>query len=208
MGIFKSIRRRRQEKKARYKAAKIQATTQAKAQAKLEKQKEKYIQKTAKQVRKLDNKEIKARRKHEEKLANTALKQIHARRFTSKNVLRYTIALRSLMPVLVPLAYRAINQFQSFMESSSARQLGVKPSRLAAHSGHSALLKARIEQLQEKNKNSSLSKGLQKDIADRLDSLSTALDNSESMSQQQMLSVHHSISTDLDRIDAEIKRDS
>ncbi|MEL4161739.1 DUF6474 family protein [Corynebacterium bovis] len=147
MGLLSSARRRRQEKKAIYKAAKVRAKAEAKSTGKLEKKKEKYLRKTAKQVRKLDQKELKARRKHEETMAKTALEQIKAGRFNSANVLRYTAALRTLAPVAVPLAYRALNQLRSLSEGREASRHGVDRSSMGWVAGTGAPQRARIEDL-------------------------------------------------------------
>ncbi len=106
MGLLRSIRKRRAEKRAMYRAAKAKALAEAKASAKLENRKEKYLRKTAKQVRKLESKQLAEYHKHEQKMAQAAIERAKAGRFNAKTVLRYGMAIRALLPVLLPLFYR------------------------------------------------------------------------------------------------------
>ena len=205
MGLLSSARRRRQEKKAIYKAAKVRAKAEAKSTGKLEKKKEKYLRKTAKQVRKLDQKELKARRKHEETMAKTALEQIKAGRFNSANVLRYTAALRTLAPVAVPLAYRALNQLRSLSEGREASRHGVDRSSMGWVAGTGAPQRARIEDLRSRLRDGRGPAGFGRDARERLDQLESSLEHAGSMSDSQKRNLESSVSAELDLLDRQLK---
>ncbi|KAB1503206.1 hypothetical protein F7230_06655 [Corynebacterium sp. 320] len=203
MGLLSTLRKRRQEKKAVYRAAKAKALAEAKANAKMEKRKEKYLRKTAKQVRKLDAKQLKERREHEENMARAALERAKAGRFNSKTVVRYAVAGRTLAPVLVPLGYRLLTQLQNGGLGGSVSSAAQSSDTVSRFSGSTASHQARIEQARSSIKQG-VPSGFAKDVSERLDTLEDALKNARNMSDQQARAVLASVSRELDLVEAEI----
>ncbi|HIW92652.1 MAG TPA: hypothetical protein H9870_13450 [Candidatus Corynebacterium avicola] len=196
MGIFRSARQRRHEKRATYKAAKVQAKTEAREYAKLDAKKEQYLQKMAKKVRKEDKRQLKAQQKHDQKMATATIQQIKAGRFNAGTVLRYTGALRVLLPVVIPLAYRGLTQL-----SQRGQNGGAAPS---AFVGVGAAQRARIADLRNRIERADVSSGFAKDATERLDQLETSLDNADTMSDSQASSLTSSVSTELDLLDRQL----
>lgn len=205
MGLFSTLRKRRQEKKSAMRAAKVRARAEAKADAKLEKQKEKYLRKTAKQVRKADNKELKNRRKHEEKMAQAALEQIKAGNFNGGNVTRYVGAARVAIPALLPLAYRGITQMQASNEKSRAQHSDVPVSEMAKYSGDGAAQKARIAKLRKELKDDSVPGGFAKDAEDQLDQLDKAVDSTRTMNENQTRNALKAVTRELDLVENQLR---
>lgn len=205
MGLFSNLRKRRQEKKVALKAAKVRAKAEAKADSKLEKRKEDYLRKTAKQVRKADNKELKNRRKHEEKMAKTALEQIKAGNFNSSNVTRYVGAARVVLPALMPLLYRGITQLQQSTENKQAQHSAIPVQEMAKHTGDGAAQKARIELLRDEVDHDSVPKGFAKDVKERLDQLSAAVNNTRTMNADQTRNALQAASRELDLVEKQIR---
>lgn len=204
MGLLKNLRKRRQEKKAAYRAAKAKALAEAKADAKLQKAKEKYQRKTAKQVRKIDEKELKKRREHDEKMARAAVERAKAGRFNSKNVLRYAAAGRALAPVAIPLAYRAMTQLQNGGAASLSRSVkGSSQDASSGFMGASSSHSARIEMVRN-SVNKGVPSGFAKDINERMDVLDEALKNANSMTKEQARGVLASVSRELDLVEAQV----
>ena len=186
MGLFSTLRKRRQEKKAMEKAAKVRAKAQVKADAQLEKRKEAYLQKTAKQVRKMDAKEMKARRK--------------------QNVARYAGAARVAAPIAIPLAYRLLTQLRGASEATTANRAGVSTASLAKYGGEgsgAAAYRARIDAVRD-SLDKGIPSGFAKDIDERMDDLETAVENTSSMSEGQAHRVLSSVGKELDLVEAQI----
>lgn len=197
MGVVSSARRRRYERKAAYKAAKVQARTEARESAKLDRRKEEYLQKTAKKVRKENARELKARRKHNEKMAKSTVEQIKAGRFNASTMLRYTGALRILLPVAIPLAYRAMTQLS---QGSTGRGT---PAEFSNFVGAGAPQRARIADLRYRIDHGNVPSGFAKDATARLDELEKSLNNASGMSDSQTSNLTSSVSTELDLLDRE-----
>ncbi|MGO1950234.1 MAG: DUF6474 family protein [Mycobacteriaceae bacterium] len=201
MGVFSSARRRRHEKKATYKAAKVQAKTEAREYAKLDAKKEQYLQKMARKVRKQDAKQLKSQHKHDEKMATATVEKIKAGRFNASNVLRYTGALRLLLPVVIPLAYRGLTQFSQGKGALS----GLKGSGAnASFVGVGAPQRARIADLRSRIERGDVPSGFTKDATERLDELENSLDNASGMSDSQVSNLTSSVSTELDLFDRQL----
>lgn len=205
MGLLSTLRNRRQEKKAQLRAAKVRAQAETKANAKLEKAKDKYLRKTAKQVRKTDAKELKTRRKHEEKMAKVALEQIKAGNFNGANVTRYVGAARLAVPALLPLLYRGMTQMQAAGEKDTAKRAGVTPASMAAYSSDGAVQKARIKKLRKEADDSSLPRGFAKDVEDRLDDLDEAVDSTRVMNNAQTEHALKAVDRELDLVRDQMK---
>ena len=204
MGLLSGMRKRRQEKKAIEKAAKVRAKAQVKADSKLEKRKEAYLRKTARQVRKMDAKELKAQRKHNEKMAKASLEQIKAGRFNSKKVLKVAGAARVAAPFAIPLFYRGMTALQEASNSSAARRSGLATKATAQFPGDGGLQQARIKKIR-KSLDDGVPTGFAKDISERMDDLDKAVENSRSMNDGQAKRVLRSVSNELDLVEAQIK---
>lgn len=195
MGVLSSARRRRHEKKAAYKAAKVQARTEARELAKLDRKKEEYLHKMARKVRKQNNRDLKEQRKHDAKLAQATVQQLKAGRFNAKTVLRYAGALRVLIPVAVPLIYRGVTQIS---QGTSRRSATAEFSNFV---GVGAPQRARIADLRTRLDRTKVSTGFAKDATERLDQLENSLDNASGMSESQTDNLTASVSTELDLLD-------
>ncbi|WP_293790406.1 DUF6474 family protein [uncultured Corynebacterium sp.] len=204
MGLLSGMRKRRQEKKAIQKAAKVRAKAQVKADSKLEKRKEAYLRKTAKQVRKMDAKELKAQRKHNEKMAKASLEQIKAGRFNSKRVLRVVGAARVAAPFAIPLFYRSVTMLQEASNDAAARRMGLTPKANAQFPGDGGMQQARIKKIRQ-SLDKSVPGGFAKDISDRLDDLDKAIENSKSMDTGPGKRVLRSVSNELDLVETQLK---
>lgn len=205
MGLLSTLRKRRQEKKAAEKAAKVRALAEAKADAKLEKAKEKYLRKTAKQVRKADAKELKNRRKHEEKMAAAALEQLKAGNFNGANVTRYVGAARVALPALLPLFYRGMTQLKEANERGTAQAHGVSAQDMAQFSGDGAPQQARIRQIRKDVSKGGLPMGFAKDVDERMDDLEDAVKNTSNMNNDQTRHALQAVSRELDLVEAQIQ---
>jgi multidrug efflux pump subunit AcrA (membrane-fusion protein) len=195
MGILTSARQRRHEKRASYKAAKVQARTEARETAKLDRKKEEYLQKMARKVRKQDARDLKAQRKHDAKLAEATVQQLKAGRFNAKTMLRYTGAVRVLLPVAIPLVYRAFTQLS---QQGTGRGTTAEFSNFV---GVGAPQRARIADMRLRLSHRKLPAGFVKDANARLDELENSLDNASGMSASQTSNLTSSVSTELDLLD-------
>lgn len=205
MGLLSTMRHRRQEKKAALKAAKIRAIAETKADAKLEKAKEKYLRKTAKQVRKADAKELKSRRKHEEKMATAALEQLKAGNFNGANVTRYVGAARVALPALLPLFYRGMTQLKEANERQNLQRAGLTPVDTTSFTGDGPTQKARIRQIRKDVSKGGVPMGFAKDVEDRMDDLEDAVDNTSTMNNDQTRHALKAVSRELDLVEAQIR---
>ncbi|AEX70872.1 DUF6474 family protein [Corynebacterium diphtheriae] len=205
MGLFESFRKARAKTKAEIKAAKVKARQEAKDATKLEIKRNKLLAQQEKALLKEERKGLKAKRKHEEKLAKTTLEQLKAGKFNKDNVLRYAGAARTLAPIVLPLIYRGITLAKEQANTKRALRLGIDPSDLARFAGHGAELKARIEGIRGSVKVSSLPKGFVADVEQRLDDLTFAVDNAEYMTPELRQRSHRSIANDLDQLARQIQ---
>lgn len=205
MGLFEGIRKRRAKTKAEIKAAKAQARAEVKESAKLDLRRAKLLAQQERELLKVEKKGLKAKRKHEKKMADKTLAQLKEGTFNKKTVSRYAGALRMIIPLALPLAYRAMTWLRETLLNQKAARYGLSAHELARFSGHGAQLKARIEKIRESTQTSHLAHGLSVDMRDRLDKLDTAVDNAEYLSPQQRRRAHRSINDDLDLIAGEIQ---
>ncbi|GAA4795015.1 hypothetical protein FRX94_11050 [Corynebacterium canis] len=206
MGIFEAIRKSRARTKAEIKAAKVKAKEEVRQTAKLEARRSKLLAAQEKALLRAERRGLKAKRKHEQAMAKTTLAQMRAGRFNKATLLRYSAATRVLVPVLIPLAYRAITFGREQLLSMKAQRLGVTAHELAQYSGHGAPLKARIAGIRKSLENSKLPAGFVRDVNERLEQLDSAVDNSEYMTAEQRRRVHRSTSKDLDLLLQEVQQ--
>lgn len=203
--IVKNIQARRRAAKAEIKAAKARAQAEVKAAAKAQQRQAKLLAKQEKLLVKTEEKGLKKRRKHQQKMAKAELAKLKAGRFHASKVNRYAGAIRAAAPIVLPLIYRGIVAGREALEQRQAQRAGVTPAQMASFSGHGAPLKARTAGIRAALKNSTLPAGFQRDVRDRLDELDAAIDNAEFMTIQQRRRSHASISADIDAVTQEIQ---
>lgn len=205
MGIWKSIRKARTQRKAEIKAAKARAKQEVKSAAKLELKKDQFLARQEARLVKEEKKAQKIQRKHELALAKTELARRQAGKFNKDRVLRYATAARALAPVAIPLFYRGVTLVREQLNSQRAAKLGISSDELASFDGYGAPLKARIAGMRKSVSVSSLPKGFITDVEARLDELSNAVDNAEFMGPEQRVRTHRSITKDLDALADQIQ---
>jgi hypothetical protein len=198
MGVFSTLRRRRYEKKAAYKAAKVQAKTTAKAQAKLDKNAEKYLRKTTGKIRKVEAKDAKAQRKQDGKLAAALVSQAKNRGPSAKKALGLLGVARVIVPVALPLIYRGLNQLNRVPGGQGLARTGGG----SAFTGKDAVLRARIADLRNRLSGTGVPEDFRSDASGRLGKLESALDRAGSGDIPG--SLLSSVSTELDTIDEEL----
>ncbi|PRQ10470.1 hypothetical protein C1Y63_11315 [Corynebacterium sp. 13CS0277] len=200
--MWKKLMKARRNARAEVKAAQSRAKAEVKARAQLTKSQTKLLAKQEAKLRKAEAKGLKAK----QKLAETKLKQIQAGRVNRASVARVLGAARLAAPVLVPLVYQAITKLRSVSTSAQAKQLGVAPERLGQHSGYGAPIQARIDGISEQLAGSGLPSGFVRDMRERLEKLSHAVDNAEFLTPEKRRGAHRSINQDVDAVVAEIDR--
>lgn len=204
MGILESIRKSRAKTKAEIKAATARAKKEAKEAAKLEYRRDKLLAKQEKNLLKAEKKSLKAKRKHERSLAENLLEQKRAGSLNKDKVMRWTGALRVILPLALPLVYRALTSVRDQATQTRAQQLGVDAEKLSRFAGPAAEVKARIQSVRENLKDSSLATGFKKDAEERLDELKEAADNAELMVPEQRRRALAGINRDLDDLTGQI----
>lgn len=206
MGVIETIRKSRAKTKAEIKAAQTRARQAAKEQAKNDRRTAELMDKAEKRLLKEEKKGLKRKRKHEKQLAEAHLKRIEQTGLTKKKAKNWVGAARILIPVLAPLAYRAMTSYQQQRIQNRASSLGLTTQDLARYSGRGAELKARVEAIRDNAAhNDSLSTSYRKDLDVRLDELSKAVRNAEHMNQEQQRLAHNSIGREIDEVAAEIQ---
>lgn len=205
MGIFEAIRKGRAKTKAEIQAAKVRAKSEAKAEAKLQLKREQLLQKFEKNLLKEERKGLKAKRKHERKMAENTLEQLRAGRLNAGTFKRYAGLARVALPVMLPLIYQAITAGREQIVDAKARKIGVSADELARFSGHGADLKARIDGINRTLNKDHLPTGFVQDVQDRLSELHTATDNAEFMTAEQRRRAHATIARDIDGVTQEIQ---
>lgn len=205
MGIFEAIRKGRAKTKAEIQAAKVRARSEAKEEAKLQLKREQLLQKFEKDLLKEERKGLKAKRRHERRMAENTLEQLRAGRLNAGTFKRYAGLARVALPVMLPLIYRAITAGREQVVDARARRIGVSAEELARFSGHGADLKARIDGINRTLNKDCLPGGFVRDVEDRLAELHTATDNAEFMTPEQRRRAHATISRDIDAVTQEIQ---
>lgn len=209
MGMLKSIRRARKQarvqSKAQIRAAEARARKFAKHEAKADYRTAKLLDKAEKRLLKEEQKGLKRKRKHEKDLAKAHLKRIEEAGITQKKAKNFIGAARVLIPIVLPLAYKALTSAQQNQIDNRAAKMGLTPQDLARHSGRGAELKARIESLRTSVDNTdTLPTGFAGDARVRLADLDQAVRNAEHASPEQQRLTHNSIEQELTDLAAEI----
>ncbi len=206
MGIFEAIRKSRAKTKADIKAAEVRARQLAKQQAKLDKRTLELLDKAEKRLLKEEKTGLKRKRKHEKDLAETYMKRIENSGITQKKAKQATGAARVLIPVLLPLAYKALTSLQQNRIDTRAAGMGLTSQDLARHSGRGAELKARIDAVRENvEKTDTIGEGFKNDARVRLDELEQAVRNAEHANPEQRRLAHNSVDEDLNALTAEVQ---
>ncbi|GAB3076596.1 DUF6474 family protein [Corynebacterium aquatimens] len=206
MGLFEAIRKARAKTKAEIKAAEAHARQAAKEEAKNDKRTAKLLDKAEKRLLKEEKQGLKRKRKHEADLAKKELQKIREGGLTKKKAKQWVGAARILLPVLIPLAYRAITQYQDRQISQRAQAAGLSTNEMARFSTEGAELKGRIRAVRDSldDSNGKLNDSFRTDVEVRLDELETAVNNVEQMNNEQRRLAHESIDRDINRLTAEI----
>ena len=209
MGVFEAIRKARARTKAEIKAAEARARKMAKEQAKADQKTAKLLDKAEKRLIKEEKKGLKRKRKHEKQLAEAHLKRIEQTGFTQKKAKQWVGASRILVPILLPLAYKAYTSYQQNRMNSRAADLGVNPQDLARHSGRGAELKARIDALRTSVESAdALPSGFSGDAKVRLNELARNVRDAEHLNPEQRRLAYGTVEEELDTLGAEIAKKS
>ena len=165
----------------------------------------KLLDKAEKRLIKEEKKGLKRKQKHEKDLAKAHLKRIQESGVTQKKAKQWVSAARVLVPVLLPLAYKALTSFQQSQVNNRAAGLGLTSQDLARHSGRGAELKARIDAVRQNVEHTdNLGEGFKGDARVRLDELEQAVRNAEHANPEQRRLAHNSIDEDLNKLAAEV----
>ncbi|WJY69028.1 DUF6474 family protein [Corynebacterium auris] len=206
MGVIETIRKSRAKTKAEIKAAQARARQAAKEEAKNDRRTAELLDKAEKRLLKEEKKGLKRKRKHEKQLAEAHLKRIEQSGITKKKAQNWVGAARVLIPVLIPLAYRAITAAQQRRIHNRASSLGLSTQDLARYSGRGAELKARVEAIRdEASASDELSSSYRKDLEVRLDELALAVRNAEHLNAEQQRLAHNSIGAEIDTVATEVQ---
>lgn len=206
MGLFETIRASRAKTKAEIKAAEARARQLAKEEAKQDKRTAKLLDKAEKRLLKEEKKGLKNKQKHEKKLAQTELKKIQEAGLTKKKAKQWVGASRILLPVLIPLAYRALTSYQERQVNDRARAAGLTATEMARYSSQGAELKGRIQAIRHQvDGNDALDDKFTRDAQVRLDELDAAVNNVEQMNDAQRRLAHETIDRDINTLTAEIQ---
>ncbi|MBC3178167.1 DUF6474 family protein [Corynebacterium lujinxingii] len=205
MGVLGIIRKVRRNAKAEIKAAEVHARQLAKQEAKADQRTAKLLDKAEKRLLKEEKKGLKRKRKHEKDLAKTYLKRIEESGLTKKKAKQWTGAARMLVPVLLPLAYKALTSAQQNQVNKRASSLGLTPQDIARHSGRGAELKARIDAARDTVAHAdNIGDGFKRDANVRLDELEQAVRNAEHANPEQRRLAYNSIDGDLNKLSGEV----
>lgn len=206
MGLFESIRASRAKTKAEIKAAEARARQLAKNEAKQDKRTAKLLDKAEKRLLKEEKKGLKSRQKHEKQLAKTELKKIQESGFTTKKAKQWVGASRILLPILIPLVYRALTTYQEKQVNDRARAAGLTATEMSRYSSQGAELKGRVQAIRRQvEDNDALDNNFRRDAKVRLDELDAAVNNVEQMNDAQRRLAHETIDRDINKLTAEIQ---
>ncbi|MDN8595478.1 MULTISPECIES: DUF6474 family protein [unclassified Corynebacterium] len=206
MGLFETIRASRAKTKAEIKAAEARARQLAKDEAKHDKRTAKLLDKAEKRLLKEEKKGLKNKQKHEKQLAKTELQKIQEAGLTKKKAKQWVGASRILLPVLIPLVYRALTAYQERQVNDRARAAGLTANDIARFSSQGAELKGRVQTIRrEVDGNDALDNKFRRDAKVRLDELDAAVNNVEQMNDAQRRLAHETIDRDINKLTAEIQ---
>ncbi|MCQ4627828.1 hypothetical protein KBX17_08455 [Corynebacterium sp. CCUG 65737] len=206
MGLFETIRKSRAKTKAEIKAAEAKARQLAKEEAKNDKQMAKLLDKAEKRLLKEEKQGLKRKRKHEQNLAKNELKKIQESGLTKKKAKQWVGASRILLPILIPLAYRALTTYQQNKVNDRARAAGLTANAMARFSTQGAELKGRVQAIRSQAQNNdALKDDFRRDVEVRCDEIEAAVNNVEQMNDAQRRLAHETIDRDINKLTAEIQ---
>lgn len=206
MGLFETIRKSRAKTKAEIKAAEAKARQMAKEEAKADKRTAQLLDKAEKRLLKEEKQGLKRKRKHEQQIAKNELKKIQESGLTKKKAKQWVGASRILIPVLIPLVYRAITTYQENKVNDRARAAGLTANEMARFSGQGAELKGRVQAIRKQVQgNDALDDKFRRDAEVRCDELEAAVNNVEQMNDAQRKLAHETIDRDINKLTAEIQ---
>ena len=217
MGILKTIRKSRKKSRnkaaakltqaqAQVKAAEARARKYARDEARADKRTAELLDKAEKRLLKEEKKGLKRKRKHEKQLAEAHLKRIEQSGLTRKKATKFAGGVRALVPIVLPLIYKALTSAQQQKLNNRASDMGLTSQDLARHSGRGAELKARIEAMRANLDNeASVPRGFSEDARVRLTNLDQAVRNAEHASPEQQRLTHNAIEDDLTQLAAELR---
>ena len=191
--------------KAQIKSAKAQAKEVGRQQRRADKNRDRLLARQEKSLNKQNSRGLKAKRRHERRMAKASLAKMRAGRFNRQNIVRYTAAGRMLAPIALPLLYRGVTFARAHLVAAKARRLGVTPDALAQFSGHGAALHSRIAGVSSSLEGTGLATGFVQDAQERLTQLRNAVDNAEYMTPEQRRRAHASITADIDALTGQIQ---
>jgi len=210
MGVFGTLRRRRLEKKAAFKAAKVQARETARATAKQDRAREKYLRRTAGKIRTLEARSAKRQDRRDLETAKALVARAKSRTVTPGKILGWVGAARVLVPVAAPLAYRALTTLVQRSGSNGAGPLsGATTDGLGAAgtdpTGPGAVQRARIADLRNRIGARNVPDAVRKKISAKLSSLESTLDSvyaRETGNDAQKTA--DAVTTELDQLDRQL----
>lgn len=204
MGLF--TKRKRVSRRAEAKALKHKAAKEAKYGARIDRKRLRAERRTADKVSRAQIATLKAQEDAARKTAEKATRD----RFSVSQVRKYLGVARVLMPVLIPLAYRAATFIRGRIDVRRAQKLGVGLDQLADYSGHGASLTARIANAETSTKDILARHGDPDTVEfiavtrERLTNLNTAVRTAEHMPAPARKSAHTAIGGELTGIETEL----
>ncbi|MGL4305248.1 MAG: DUF6474 family protein [Mycobacteriaceae bacterium] len=212
MALLKKNRNTRATRRAEARALKTKAKLEARLAARNERRKIKAAARSELKVAKTHAKTQKKSDKASLKIAKEQQKAIAAGKIFSVNRIKRTLTVsRLLVPVVIPVAYRAAISARGYLDTHKARKLGVSVEELSAYTGYGAQFNARItgskkslEHLLAQKNNGTETKEFITATTQRLTDLSSAVQAAEHMPTARRKSAHQAISRELDGIDADL----
>lgn len=201
MGVFSTLRRRRLEKKAVFKAAKVQAKATAKATAKQDKAREKYLRRTAGKIRSIETKAAKRQDRKDVETAKALVARAKSKTVTAGTVLGWVGAARVIVPVAVPLAYRALAKLGTTGGSEGVGALLSSFGAGKVHLGADSVQRARITDLRNRAGARNVPDGVRSEITRKLTTLESTLDAVAGNGSAGSATSLAAVTTELDALD-------
>ena len=118
--------------KAQIKSAKAQAKEVGRQQRRADKNRDRLLARQEKSLHKQNSRGLKAKRRHERRMAKASLAKMRAGRFNRQNIVRYTAAGRMLAPIALPLLYRGVTFARAQLVAAKSTPFGGNPGRFGA----------------------------------------------------------------------------
>lgn len=205
MGILNNIMKRRTAAQKEIRSAQSRARQEVKESARSHNRREKLLTDLEKQLLKKEQKGLKAKRKHERKLAKQEYEKIQAQKLGPARVAGWIGAARVALPVLLPLIYRGVTAGREQLVNARANKAGLTADQLAQYSGHGAAQKARLDGIRAQLQDSKLPAGYRRDAEARIEELVVAANNAEFMSPEQRSRALSAVNRDIDKLTQDIQ---